>query len=70
MTHLENRNLMPLVINEINDAILALAYAIAIRIACKFFTAFCTGISAQRLDGFDDSLAVSFCADGLNFFSG
>lgn len=32
VSHLKNRNFMPLVINQINDAILALAYAIAIRI--------------------------------------
>jgi hypothetical protein len=51
MTHLENRNLMPLVINEINDSILALAYAIAIHIARKFFTALCAGIGAQQPDG-------------------
>lgn len=70
MRHLENRNLMLLVVNNINDAILALTYAIANGVACKFFTAFCAGISTQRLDSFDDSLTVSFGAYGLNFFAG
>jgi len=59
---LEDRYLMTPIVNEVNDVVLSLPYAVAVSVTSEFFRAKCPGISGKRLNALDDTLTVCFCA--------
>ncbi len=62
MADFENSNLVSLVIDEIDDPVLALPHPIAIGVSGKFLGTFRAGIDAQCLNSLDDTLTIDFCA--------
>jgi hypothetical protein len=62
MADFENSDLMTLVIDEIDDSVLALSDPIAISVSREFLGSFDAGIDAQCLNTLDDTPTIDFCA--------
>jgi hypothetical protein len=62
MANFENRDLMNLVIDEIDDSVLTLPYPIAISVSREFLGTFRAGVRAQCLNSLNNTLTISFCA--------
>jgi len=58
----ENSDFMTLVVDEVDNSVLALAYAIAIGVPGKFLRSFRARIDAQHLNSLDDAPPFHFCA--------
>ena len=70
VSNLEDCYLMSPIINEINDPVLSLSYAVAIRVTGKFFRSRGPGICGDRLYMLNDALTVCFCTYCLDFLCG
>ena len=69
MANLDHHDTQIAVLDGVNDAVHALADAVAVPPG-EFLNSGGTGVISKRLDPFDDSLAIPFAGDRLNLLHG
>lgn len=62
MRDLKDCDLVPPVIDNVNDSVLSLAHPIAIYVTRELFGASRSRLNGQLLNSLDDALTICFCA--------